>query len=66
MDGGGIPPQSILHPVLMLYAELHFCVQEDPPDKRSEHSHTYVRKLVVLAVLIIVHAEAIGPMDKVC
>jgi len=45
------PPPHIFHPMLMLYAEVHFCVQEDPPDERSEHSHTYVGKLVVLAVL---------------
>lgn len=52
--------------MLMLYEELHFFVQEDPPDKRSEHSCTYVRNLVVLAVPIFVHAETTGPMDKVC
>jgi hypothetical protein len=52
LGGGDLPPPpSILHPMLMLYAELYFCVQEDPPDQGSEHSRTFVGKLVVLAIL---------------
>jgi hypothetical protein len=50
----------------MLYAELQFCVQEDPPGKRSEHSHTFVGKLAVLAFLIFVRAESIGPIWTKC